>query len=92
MRLKTGQFEEPYMASNSYVSFDGLPLADLLALRAQVLAGITQIMVTGQSYSLGGRSFTAANLSELRSMLGDIGIEIAKLSGRTSRRTLAVMR
>ncbi len=66
---------------------DGLDLSiltpeELTALRASVLAGITAIVTSGQSYSMHGRSFTRANLSDLRKFLGEIAVA-QKVQGGT---------
>jgi len=62
-------------------------LAELRELRAAVSDAIVKVLA-GQSYSLGSRSVTRANLSELRQMRKEIDAEIEALeeSGTTKRR------
>lgn len=51
--------------------------AELLERRETVLEAITAIMKTGQSYQIGTRKLTRANLSELQGWLDRIDQELA---------------
>lgn len=55
--------------------------AEMLLL---VRAAIVQIMVTGQSYTIGTRSFTRASLTELRKLESDIQNRIDVSAGDSS--------
>ena len=46
-------------------------------LLSQVTKAISAIMHTGQSYSIGSRSLTRANLTELRNLKAELEAEIA---------------
>ena len=46
-------------------------------LLSQVTKAISAIMLTGQSYSIGSRSLTRANLTELRNLKAELEAEIA---------------
>jgi hypothetical protein len=67
--------------------FFGLPVATLEELRDDYIAAIKAVATNGVSYSIGGRSLSRANLTEMRNTLGDIQAAIANASG-TRRRTL----
>ena len=45
-------------------------------LLSQVTKAISAIMLTGQSYSIGSRSLTRANLTELRNLKAELEAEI----------------
>lgn len=68
-------------------TFFGLPIATLQELRDDYLAAIKAIATNGVSYSIGGRSLSRANLTEVRDTLADILCAIDRVSG-TRRRTL----
>ena len=62
-------------------------LAERRQMLAEVNAAISKVL-TGQSYSLGSRSVTRANLAELRSFRKELESEIAALEERgTTRRS-----
>jgi hypothetical protein len=67
--------------------FYGLPVATLEELRDEYVAAIRAVAVNGVSYSIGGRSLSRANLTEMRNTLGDITAALDRASGRR-RRTL----
>ena len=69
--------------------FYGLPLATLESLRDQYVDAITAVATNGVSYSIGGRSLSRANLTEMRNTLGDILNAIAHASGSRRRTTYA---
>lgn len=67
--------------------FFGLPTATLEELRDEYVAAIKAVAVNGVSYSIGGRSLSRANLTEMRNTLGDLLTAIERAGGRR-RRTL----
>lgn len=68
-------------------TFFGLPIATLQELRDDYVAAIKAIATNGVSYSIGGRSLSRANLTEVRDTLADILSAIDRASG-TRRHTL----
>lgn len=68
-------------------TFFGLPIATLEELRDEYVDAIKAIATNGVSYSIGGRSLSRANLTELRDTLADIIAAIDRASGNR-RRTL----
>jgi len=67
--------------------FYGLPVATLEELRDEYVAAIKAVATNGVSYSIGGRSLSRANLTEMRTTLGDITAALDRASG-SRRRTL----
>jgi len=67
--------------------FFGLPVATLEELRDEYVAAIKAVATNGTSYSIGGRSLSRANLTEMRNTLGDIMAALDRSSNRR-RRTL----
>lgn len=67
--------------------FFGLPVATLEELRDEYVAAIKAVATNGVSYSIGGRSLSRANLTEMRNTLGDIQAALTRASG-SLRRTL----
>jgi hypothetical protein len=67
--------------------FFGLPVATLEELRDEYVAAIKAVATNGVSYSIGGRSLSRANLTEMRNTLGDIMTALDRSSNRR-RRTL----
>lgn len=61
--------------------FVGLPLADLQDLQTKYVQAIKDIATAGQSYTFPGRSFTRANLPEMRKTLSEIRIALAQATG-----------
>ena len=53
-------------------SFVGLPVATLTSLRDKYVSCLEAIAVAGVSYSIGGRSFSRANLTEVRNTLEEL--------------------
>jgi len=45
---------------------------ELAALRTDALSALRGILTSGQSYSMMGRSFTKANINQLRELIADI--------------------
>jgi hypothetical protein len=52
--------------------FSGLTVAELTTLRTNALAGLNAILNVGQSYSMSGRTFSKANISELSKVIAAI--------------------
>ena len=67
--------------------FYGLPVATLQELQTEYIAAIKAVATNGVSYSIGGRSLSRANLTEMRATLGDITAALDRAGG-TRRRTL----
>ena len=65
-------------------SFFGLPLATLQALLTNYLACLTAIAVGGQSYSMGGRSFSKAQLAEVKDTIRELQAAIDDAGASTS--------
>lgn len=61
--------------------FVGFPVARLTSMQTKYLDAIEAVATGGQSYSINGRSFTRANLDELRDTLAEINAAIEKLNG-----------
>ena len=74
------------------VDFTGLPIATLLELQASFAECLKQIAIVGQNYSIGGRSFGFANLSEVSKTLMDINSAILRKNGRGATRTFVNLR
>jgi hypothetical protein len=66
------------MASGSFV---GLPLATLTSLRQKYLDCLEAIAVAGVSYSIAGRSFSRANLGEVRDTIEELSYAIKLADG-----------
>ena len=69
--------------------FYGLPTATLEELRDEYISAIKAVATNGVSYSIGGRSLSRANLTEMRNTLGDILAAINFASGSRRRTTYA---
>jgi len=67
-------------------SFFGLPLAVLQELQTDFTACLKAIAVAGSSYSIAGRSFTRANLSEVSQTLKELQAAIDSASGNRVKR------
>jgi len=62
-------------------SFVGLPVATLTSLRDKFVSCLEAIAVAGVSYSIGGRSFSRANLTEVRNTLEELNYAINLANG-----------
>lgn len=62
-------------------AYVGLSAAELSTLRAETLAAISGVLKTGVSYSVGGRSFTKADLPELRENLAELNYALGQING-----------
>ena len=69
--------------------FVGLPVATLNSLRDKYVACLEAIAVAGASYSIAGRSFSRANLSEVREIIAELTLAIQNASGARIRTTYA---
>lgn len=54
---------------------------DPAALLTEVNKAIAAVMVGGQSYKIGSRSLTRANLTELRSLRADLTAQVEEQNG-----------
>ena len=69
--------------------FVGLPIATLNSLRDKYIACLEAIAVAGASYSIAGRSFSRANLSEVREIIAELTLAIENAAGTRIRTTYA---
>jgi hypothetical protein len=65
--------------------FYGLPVATLEELRDEYVAAIKAVATNGVSYSIGGRSLSRANLTEMRTTLGDIQAALDRTQNKRRR-------
>jgi hypothetical protein len=65
--------------------FYGLPVATLEELRDEYVAAIKAVATNGVSYSIGGRSLSRANLTEMRTTLGDIQAALDRAQNKRRR-------
>lgn len=71
------------LSSNAFI---GLPPATLAQLQQDFLDCVTAIAVGNQSYTVNGRQFTRANLSEVKATLAEI-TQAIRAAGGTARTT-----
>ena len=69
--------------------FIGLPLATLTSLRDKYVTCLEAIAVAGSSYSIAGRSFSRANLGEVRDTIAELTLAIQVVNGTRIRTTYA---
>jgi hypothetical protein len=69
--------------------FLGLPLATLTSLRDKYITCLEAIAVAGASYSIAGRSFSRANLGEVRDTIAELTLAIESANGTRIRTTYA---
>jgi hypothetical protein len=69
--------------------FIGLTLAQLTDMQTKCQEGLVAILVAGQSYSISGRSFNRANVTELQNMMGEINYALELKSGTAKTMTVA---
>jgi hypothetical protein len=62
-------------------SFVGLPSATLISLRQKYIDCLEAIAVAGASYSIAGRSFSRANLGEVRDTIEELSYAIKLADG-----------
>jgi hypothetical protein len=65
--------------------FFGLPVATLEAMRDEYVAAIRAVASNGMSYSIGGRSLSRANLTEMKNTLGDIQAALDRAQSKRRR-------
>lgn len=70
-------------------TFFGLDVATLESLRLKYLACLEAIAVAGASYSIAGRQFTRANMSEVKDTIRELTVAIDAAKGTRIRRTVA---
>ena len=69
--------------------FVGLPLSTLTSLRDKYVTCLEAIAVAGASYSIAGRSFSRANLGEVRDTIAELTLAIQSANGTRIRTTYA---
>jgi hypothetical protein len=69
--------------------FIGLPLTTLTSLRDKYITCLEAIAVAGASYSIAGRSFSRANLGEVRDTIAELTLAIQQATGTRIRTTYA---
>ena len=69
--------------------FLGLPLGTLTSLRDKYVTCLEAIAVAGASYSIAGRSFSRANLGEVRDTIAELTLAIQSANGTRIRTTYA---
>ena len=69
--------------------FLGLPLATITSLRDKYVTCLEAIAVAGASYSIAGRSFSRANLGEVRDTIAELTLAIQSANGTRIRTTYA---
>ena len=69
--------------------FIGIPLDQLLQLRDTYLLCLTEIAIAGSSSTVGNRSFTHANLPEVRSTIFALNKAIKLAQNLSTRRSVA---
>jgi hypothetical protein len=74
------------MALLSENPFVGLPLVDLQRKQGLYSSAIDEIALTGQSYNVEGRTFSAADLDKIKETLLQINNAITAATSRGSRR------
>lgn len=65
--------------------FSGLTADELTTLRTNALAGLNVILNLGQSYTMMGRSFSKANISELSQVIAAINSALEMVNGQRVR-------
>lgn len=68
--------------------FFGFPYATLQSLMSAFTQALTDIAVSGQSHSITGRTFTLANLPEIRRTIAELQAAMNQSQGIRVRRTL----
>ncbi len=81
----------PAITMTDISAFVGLDSATLATMKTQWLACLASVSVGHQSYTIAGRTFTRANLSEVTSVVQAINYAIGKASGNLTRVSYADM-
>lgn len=74
------------MAANLFI---GLTVSQLQTLQTEYLACFSSIATAHQNYSVSGRTFTRADVSEVAKILNDIGNALSARDGAIQRMTYA---
>ena len=69
--------------------FVGIPLDQLLSLRDTYMLCLAEIAVAGSSSTIGSRSFTHANLTEVRNTIFSLNKAIKLAQGLSTRKSIA---
>ena len=72
------------MAKVSIQDFEGWSVAELTTFREALITSATALLVRGSSYSIAGRSFSFATLTEIKDTIAAIGYSLGKLTGTRS--------
>ena len=67
--------------------FFGLPYATLTGIMSAYTQALTDLAVAGQSHAVSGRSFTLANIAEVRRTIAELQAAINRSNGTRIRRT-----
>ncbi len=67
--------------------FYGLPANVLTSMLTTFTTALTAVATTGQSYSIAGRTFTRANLTELSNMIAEIQAALNRANGTAVNQT-----
>jgi hypothetical protein len=73
------------LSDNPFIDLDPV---DLAATQALYIQALKDVVTAGQSYSFQGRSFTRADIKEIRVTLGQINVAIRFQSGTGSFQTV----
>jgi hypothetical protein len=65
--------------------FLGLDTATLTQLKTDFVACLTEIAVGGQTYAIGNRSYTRADLAEVRNTVAEIQFALDRATGARAR-------
>lgn len=72
----------------SWQKFQDIDVATLVELRGDAKTALKRVLLTGQSHSVSGRTFTQANLKDLTELIGELETAIAVKQGRAQTRQL----
>src|ERR1700722_12206513 len=72
-------------------TFFGLPVATLTSMMTNAQAALNGILTAGQAYSIGGRSFTRANIQALMEMIQELQYALNRANGTNITTTFANM-
>ena len=79
------------MATGITGCFFGLPVTTLQPMLTNYLNLLTGISTAGQSYMIGGRTFTRANIAEVRQTIQELQYAINRQNGTNNSFTFANM-
>lgn len=75
------------MATGIQGLFYGMDAATLTLMQTQWQACLAAIATAGQNYSIAGRTFTRANLSEVSQMLAEVNSALQRANGSRTTQT-----